>query len=68
MEEAFRAGGLLDKTPAKPTLKDPLVAALKKEDVDLIVNEFEIARPHAEKVLAENGGDLTKTLLALVTP
>ncbi|KAG6873788.1 hypothetical protein C0995_011013 [Termitomyces sp. Mi166 len=67
MEEAFRAGGLLDKAPAKAT-KDPAIAGLKREDVDLIIHEFEIARPQAEKVLAENGGDLAKTLLALVTP
>ncbi|KAG6885302.1 hypothetical protein C0993_003463 [Termitomyces sp. T159_Od127] len=67
MEEAFRAGGFLDKTPGKAT-KDPAIAALKRDDVDLIIHEFEIARPQAEKVLAENGGDLTKTLLALVTP
>ncbi|KAG6880239.1 hypothetical protein C0992_003005 [Termitomyces sp. T32_za158] len=67
MEEAFRAGGLLDKAPNKP-MKDPAIAALKRDDVDLVIYEFDIARPQAEKVLAENGGDLAKTLLALVTP
>lgn len=36
MEEAFRAGGVLDKAPPK-TIKDPAVAALKREDIDLIV-------------------------------
>jgi hypothetical protein len=37
MEEAFRAGGFLDKAPSKPA-KDPTVAALKREDIDLIVH------------------------------
>ncbi|GLB34613.1 hypothetical protein LshimejAT787_0201780 [Lyophyllum shimeji] len=67
MEEAFRAGGILDRAPTKPA-KDPAVTALKREDVDLIIQEFEIARPRAEKALAENGGDVVKTLLALITP
>jgi len=67
MEEAFRAGGLLDKTPAK-AVKDPAIAALKREDIDLILREFEFVRPQAEKALAENGGDVRKTLIALVTP
>ncbi|KAG6836880.1 hypothetical protein H0H93_001940 [Arthromyces matolae] len=87
MEEAFRAGGLLEKPPTKAT-KDPATSTLKRDDVDLIVraflarsvfhrnvtyslfkvNEFEIARPQAEKALLENGGDVTKTLISLVTP
>ncbi|KAF8077619.1 hypothetical protein FPV67DRAFT_3789 [Lyophyllum atratum] len=67
MEEAFRAGGILDKTPAK-VAKDPAVAALKREDVDLIVHEFEIPRSQAEKALVDNGGDVAKALLALITP
>lgn len=37
MEEAFRAGGLMDKTPSKPA-KDSAAAALKREDIDLIVH------------------------------
>ncbi|KAG6812410.1 hypothetical protein H0H92_002986 [Tricholoma furcatifolium] len=65
LEEAFRAGGILEKAPARAA-KDPAIAALKKEDVDLIVNELEIPRPEAEKALLENGGDLVKTLYALV--
>ncbi|KAG5338803.1 hypothetical protein C0989_006187 [Termitomyces sp. Mn162] len=67
MEEAFRAGGLLDKAPTKAA-KDPAIATLKRDDVDLIIHEFEITRPQAEKVLVENGGDLAKTLLVLVNP
>ncbi|RDB22257.1 hypothetical protein Hypma_010664 [Hypsizygus marmoreus] len=67
MDEAFRAGGILEKSPTK-TPKDPAVTALKREDVDLIVHEFEIPRAHAEKALVENGGDVEKTLVALVIP
>jgi hypothetical protein len=36
MEEAYRAGGILEKTPTK-AIKDPSTLALKREDVDLIV-------------------------------
>jgi len=71
MEEAFRPGGFLDKPPAKSPYalsKDPTLHPPKREDVDIIVHEFEIPRVQAEKVLSENGGDLTKALTALVTP
>jgi len=67
MEEAFRPGGILEKAPAKAA-KDHLVPVPKREDVDLIVHEFEIPRGQAEKVLTENGGDVGKTLRALITP
>ncbi|KAF8136654.1 hypothetical protein EV363DRAFT_1158616, partial [Boletus edulis] len=40
--------------------------AVKKDDVDLIVKEFDISQAQAEKVLSENGGDLDRTLRALV--
>jgi hypothetical protein len=36
MEEAYQAGGILEKAPTKAT-KDPFVSALKREDIDLIV-------------------------------
>lgn len=36
MEEAYRAGGILEKTPTK-AIKDPSILGLKREDVDLIV-------------------------------
>jgi len=74
MEEAFRAGGFLDKPPAKsphcaPTAtKDAALPPPKREDIDLIIHEFEITRGEAERVLSENGGDLTKALTSLVTP
>jgi hypothetical protein len=32
------------------------------------VHEFEISRGQAEKALVENGGDISKTLQALVNP
>ncbi|KAF9053216.1 hypothetical protein BJ165DRAFT_848856 [Panaeolus papilionaceus] len=68
MEEAFRSGGFLDKPTAKAPVKpkDPSIAALKREDVDLIVSEFEIPRAQAEKVLSENGGSVQEALRALI--
>ncbi|KJA24298.1 hypothetical protein HYPSUDRAFT_136646 [Hypholoma sublateritium FD-334 SS-4] len=65
MEEAFRPGGFLEKVAPKPPAasRDPL----KREDVDLIVHEFEISRAQAEKVLSENGSDVVKALNALIT-
>jgi len=67
LEEAFRTGGLLDK-PVTTTTKPPAKGehSLKKEDIDVIVHEFEIPRVQAEKVLLENGADLEKALRALV--
>ncbi|PFH51707.1 hypothetical protein AMATHDRAFT_58507 [Amanita thiersii Skay4041] len=65
LEEAFRPGGILEKAPPKAH-KDPLPSSVKKEDVDLIVNEFEISRQRAEKALAEHDGDLGKALRALL--
>lgn len=32
------------------------------------VHEFEISRTQAEKVLSENGGDLKKALVSLISP
>jgi NACalpha-BTF3-like transcription factor len=55
---------LADK-PAKPAKAHSNV---KKEDVDLIVSELEIPRAQAERALADNNGDLAKTLQALITP
>jgi len=43
----------------------PFVLHLVTKTV-LQVNEFEISRQQAEKVLTEHGGDLTKALRALV--
>ncbi|KAF5344167.1 hypothetical protein D9756_011406 [Leucocoprinus leucothites] len=67
VEDAYRAGGILEKQPPKPP-RDPRLAALKREDVDLVVHEFEITRAQAEKALLENGGDVGRTIRALITP
>ncbi|KAF8176045.1 hypothetical protein BJ912DRAFT_857594, partial [Pholiota molesta] len=69
MEEAFRPGGFLERTAAKSPAALAHAApgpALKREDVDLIVHEFEISKAQAEKVLSENGADVAKALSALV--
>ncbi|KIP08732.1 hypothetical protein PHLGIDRAFT_68854 [Phlebiopsis gigantea 11061_1 CR5-6] len=63
MEQAFHAGGLLEK-PYKAA-KDTLT--VKREDVDLIVHELEIPRSKAEKALAANNGDVEKALLQLIS-
>ncbi|KAF9059497.1 hypothetical protein BDP27DRAFT_1302578 [Rhodocollybia butyracea] len=55
---------ILENGPVK-TVKDGK-ALPKKEDVDFIVNEFEIPRAQAEKVLVENNKDLVQALHALV--
>ncbi|KAJ7355882.1 hypothetical protein DFH08DRAFT_773166 [Mycena albidolilacea] len=69
MADAFRPGGLLDKPPAviRPA---PLTKAqrdsIRKEDVKLIVSEFEIPDAQAERVLLEHKGNITDALRALV--
>ncbi|KAG6336928.1 hypothetical protein ID866_2166 [Astraeus odoratus] len=63
MDASLRELVPLDRKPTKP-VKEPTNA--KREDVDVIVNEFEISRLQAEKLLTEHGGDLTKALRALV--
>ncbi|PPQ91419.1 hypothetical protein CVT25_014307 [Psilocybe cyanescens] len=72
LEEAFRSGGFLDKPAAKSpasltNAKDPSTPAPKREDIDLIVHEFEIPRMQAEKALSENDLDIGKTLRALIS-
>lgn len=37
-----------------------------KEDVELVMNEFEVTKLTAERVLKENNGDLKKALISLV--
>ncbi|ESK90191.1 hypothetical protein Moror_7756 [Moniliophthora roreri MCA 2997] len=44
------------------------ITGSKKEDVDLLMNEFEISRPQAEKALAANDKDVIKTIHALIKP
>ncbi|KAF7295630.1 hypothetical protein MIND_01103200 [Mycena indigotica] len=70
MGEAFRAGGLLDRPPAVLHAHPPLTKAqrelIKREDVDVIVSEFEIPKAQAERVLVEHKGNLQDALRALV--
>nr|XP_039252093.1 huntingtin-interacting protein K-like [Styela clava] len=39
---------------------------IKKEDVELIINELEVTKQNAERTLRENGGNLVAALTALV--
>ncbi|KAF9557145.1 hypothetical protein CPC08DRAFT_693608 [Agrocybe pediades] len=71
MEEAFRPGGFLEKPAAKSPnslahARDPSAPPLKREDIDLLVHEFEISKTQADKVLNENNGDVDKALRSLV--
>ncbi|KAJ3501054.1 hypothetical protein NMY22_g19056 [Coprinellus aureogranulatus] len=63
LEEAYRE--VTERIPVRAQ-KDAAVTALKKEDIDLVMSEFEIPRSKAEKVLVENGSDVKKALEALV--
>ncbi|KAF8349376.1 hypothetical protein F5887DRAFT_1070703 [Amanita rubescens] len=67
LEEAFRPGGFLEKAPPKPH-KEALPSFVKKEDVELIIHEFEIPRQKAEKILVDHEGDIGKALRALIKP
>uniref|UniRef100_A0A0A9WYV2 Huntingtin-interacting protein K n=1 Tax=Lygus hesperus TaxID=30085 RepID=A0A0A9WYV2_LYGHE len=60
-------GDLRNKEAAEKMAKERelLKVAISKEDVDLIVNEFEISRPKAERVLREHLGNVVDALTAL---
>ena len=45
--------------------KELAKVSIKKEDVDLIVEEMEIPRSKAEKTLREHQGDVVKALATL---
>ncbi|KAG0350605.1 hypothetical protein BGZ54_003730, partial [Gamsiella multidivaricata] len=47
--------------------KDGEKLTLSKEDVELVMTEMELSKPLAEKYLKEHGGDVTRTLEALVS-
>jgi NACalpha-BTF3-like transcription factor len=51
----------LANTPKPPAVK------LNEADVALVMNEFELTRPVAERHLREQGGDLDRTLRALLS-
>ncbi|KAH9900947.1 hypothetical protein C8Q73DRAFT_786363 [Cubamyces lactineus] len=63
LEEASRVLRL-DKPYPKPP-KAPL-STFKAEDIELIAQEFEMARAQAEKILSEANGELAKALNTLV--
>ncbi|KAF8205546.1 hypothetical protein K438DRAFT_1579277 [Mycena galopus ATCC 62051] len=69
MAEAFRPGGILDKPPAVIRAA-PLTKAqrdtIRKEDVKVIVTEFEIPEAQAERLLLEHQGNVSNALRALV--
>ncbi|KAF9261439.1 hypothetical protein L218DRAFT_961439 [Marasmius fiardii PR-910] len=48
-----------------PASQNPKVQ-YKKEDVDLLMNEFEMSRAQAEKALSANEKDIVKTVQALI--
>ncbi|KAK7040826.1 hypothetical protein VNI00_009422 [Paramarasmius palmivorus] len=65
LDEAYIAVVTEKEKEKKPK---EVITGLKKEDVDLLMNEFEISRPQAEKALAANDKDVTKTIHALIKP
>ncbi|KAF8740711.1 hypothetical protein AX14_007610 [Amanita brunnescens Koide BX004] len=67
LEEAFRPGGFLEKPPPKPQ-KDVLPSFVKKEDVEIVMHEFEIPKHKAEKILVEHEGDIGRALRTLIKP
>ena len=67
--EAFNA--INDKRKQEADLKEQREKQLasvkvKKEDVELILNEFEITKLKAERILKENNGDLSAAMKALI--
>merc|ERR1719312_2242441 len=40
--------------------------AVNKEDIDLIIDEMEVKRDRADRVLREHGGDVVSALTALI--
>nr|GAT51300.1 predicted protein [Mycena chlorophos] len=68
MAEAFRT--IVDRPAAVIHAHPPLTKAqkelVKKDDVDLLVSEFEIPKAQAERVLVEHKGNVQEALRALV--
>lgn len=40
--------------------------SIKREDVDLLINEFDLTRDKADTILRENDGDVTKVMEILI--
>uniref|UniRef100_A0A0V0G416 Putative huntingtin n=1 Tax=Triatoma dimidiata TaxID=72491 RepID=A0A0V0G416_TRIDM len=47
--------------------RELLKISINKEDVDLIVREFEVARIKVERILREHSGDVVEALIALTS-
>jgi len=63
----FQADGGLSSVPPLPKPpKDMDVVVPQKEDVQLIMSEFEVSKPIAEKALVQAQGDLKKALEILI--
>jgi NACalpha-BTF3-like transcription factor len=45
--------------------KELMLIKIKKEDVELIVNEMDMSAERAERALREHGGNLLETLVTL---
>ncbi|KAG8728013.1 hypothetical protein FRC12_022095 [Ceratobasidium sp. 428] len=63
MDAALKSG-IFNKVVDKKAIEYP---GLNKADVKLIQTEMEITEAQAKKALSENGGDVVKTLLSLVS-
>ncbi|KAG9128508.1 hypothetical protein FRC07_005875 [Ceratobasidium sp. 392] len=62
--DAALTSGIFDKTADKKAIE---YTGLNKADVKLVQTELEITEVQAKKALSENGGDVVKTLLSLVS-
>ncbi|KAG0025670.1 hypothetical protein BGZ82_009898 [Podila clonocystis] len=58
--------GKKQKAEKAAAQKEVEKVTLAKEDVELVMSEFELTKPVAEKYLKEHGGNVIKTLDALV--
>ncbi|KAJ7633044.1 hypothetical protein FB45DRAFT_792406 [Roridomyces roridus] len=68
MQEAYRPGGILERPPVltpAPALTKAELQLIRREDVDIIVNEFEIPKTQAERLLVEHKGNVVDALRAL---
>ncbi|ORY00708.1 hypothetical protein K493DRAFT_298767 [Basidiobolus meristosporus CBS 931.73] len=54
------------KDEAASKSKEQEKIALPKEEIELVMKEFDLSKPAAEKALRDNAGDLEKTLKALL--
>ncbi|QRV73114.1 hypothetical protein RhiJN_01128 [Ceratobasidium sp. AG-Ba] len=62
--DAALTSGIFEKVAEKKPVDYP---GLNKADVKLIQTEMEVTEIQAKKILSENGGDVVKALLAVVS-